>query len=144
MTRHLPCLALVAALGGCHGPDGSADTAATASPALRSDVRVTEISLGRALEASRRVAEPADVFARTDTVYASVVTEGSAPRGLLRARWTYHDSEMVNESSLEIVPSGATVSEFHISRPEGLRAGSYEIEIFLDGVSAGKRAFSVK
>jgi hypothetical protein len=50
----------------------------------------------------------------------------------------------VSEGSLDIAPSGTTVSEFHISRPEGLSPGRYEVEIFLDGASAGKRTFSVQ
>ena len=40
--------------------------------------------------------------------------------------------------------SETTASEFHISRPEGLPVGRYQVEIFLDGASAGKRAFAVQ
>jgi len=141
----VPCLALTAVLGGCRGRDGAPDPqVAAASPALRSDVKVTEISLGRAIETSRRVPQPQETFAPGDTVYASVVTEGAARRGQLKARWTYQDSQVVSEASLDIAPSETTASEFHISRPEGLPAGRYQVEIFLDGASAGKRAFSVQ
>jgi len=136
----------MAVLGGCRGGDGSPapGPAASPSPTLRSDVTVTEIGLGRALETNRRVAQPREAFAPADTVYASVVTQGSARRVLLKARWTYESSGVVSESSLDIAPSGATVSEFHISRPEGLARGRYQVEILLDGASAGKRGFSVQ
>ena len=72
------------------------------------------------------------------------MTEGSARRVLMTARWTYESSEVVSESSLAIAPSGVTVSEFHVSRPEGLPRGRYQVEILLDGASAGKRGFSVQ
>jgi hypothetical protein len=142
MNCILPCLALTAVLAGCHRE--SPDPKEAASPAPRSDVRVTGISLGRTLDTNRRVAQPREAFAPGDTVYASVVTEGSARLGLLKARWTDQDSKVVSEGSLDIAPSGTTVSEFHISRPEGLSPGRYEVEIFLDGASAGKRTFSVQ
>lgn len=134
----------LAAVGGaCRGREPEPQVAA-ASPALRTDVKVTEISLGRAVDTSRRVVEALETFAPGDTIYASVVTEGTARHGALKARWVYQDSDVLSETSLEIAPSDTTVTEFHISRPEGLRPGSYQVEIFFDGASAGKRAFSVK
>jgi len=138
------CLGLMAVLAGCRAGDRSANPGPSPSPTLRTDVTVTEISLGRALETNRRVAQPREDFAPADTVYASIVTEGSARRVLMTARWTYESSEVVSESSLAIAPSGVTVSEFHVSRPEGLPRGRYQVEILLDGASAGKRGFSVQ
>jgi hypothetical protein len=143
LCRALSILALTSALGGCRGEEVAPSPAATASPTLRSDVSVTEISLGRAVGPDRRVAQPRDVFAPSDTAYASVVTEGSGRRGRLAARWT-HNADVVAESSLDIAPDATTVSEFHISKPNGLARGGYEVEIFLDGASAGKRSFSVE
>jgi len=138
------CLGLMAVLVGCRAGDRSANPGPSPSPTLRTDVTVTDISLGRALETNRRVAQPREDFAPADTVYASIVTEGSARRVLMTARWTYESSEVVSESSLAIAPSGVTVSEFHVSRPEGLPRGRYQVEILLDGASAGKRGFSVQ
>jgi hypothetical protein len=143
LRRALSILTLTAALSGCRAEEVAPSPAATSSPTLRSDVSVTEISLGRAVGADRRVAQPRDVFAPNDTVYASVVTEGSGRRGRLAARWT-QNAHVVAESSLDIAPDATTVSEFHISKPNGLARGGYEVEIFLDGASAGKRSFSVE
>lgn len=137
-------LALIATLGSCRGREVAPAAEESASPARHSDVTVSEISLGRAVRPDRRIAEPLDTFAPADAIYASVVTEGSAPTGLLKARWTHENSEVVAESALAIAPSGTTVSEFHISKPDGLPRGGYQVEIFLDGVSAGKRSFSVR
>jgi len=138
------CLGLMAVLVGCRASDRSPNPGPSPSATLRTDVTVTDISLGRALETNRRVAQPREDFAPADTVYASIVTEGSARRVLMTARWTYESSEVVSESSLAIAPSGVTVSEFHVSRPEGLPRGRYQVEILLDGASAGKRGFSVQ
>jgi hypothetical protein len=143
-NRGLAVLMLAAALGACRGEEVTPSPAATASPALRTDVSVTEISLGSAVGPDRRVARPRDVFAPSDTVYTSVVTEGSGRSGRLSARWTHQKAEVVAESSLDIAPDATTVSEFHISKPNGLAPGGYEVEIFLDGASAGKRSFSVE
>jgi hypothetical protein len=144
MKRLLPFLiALAASLAGCQGRQATPAPAASSGPALRTDVTFTDIRLGRAVDDGRRVAETRDVFAPADTVYVSVVMEGSGPRGVLKARWTNQGSELVAESSLDIVPSGTTVSEFHISRPGGLALGGYQVEIFFDGAATGKRSFSV-
>ena len=140
----LCCLGLMAVLAGCRAPDRSPGPGPSPSPTLRADVTVSEISLGRTLETNRRVSQPREDFAPADTVYVSVVTNGSARRAVLKARWTYQGSEVVSESSLDIAPSGVTGSEFHVSRPEGLPRGGYQVEIFIDGASAGKRAFSVQ
>lgn len=145
MSRSLPNLiVLVALLAGCRGDQAAPTPVASSAPVLRTDVTFTDIRLGRAVDDGRRVEEALDVFAPADTVYASVLTTGSGPRGVLKARWTYAGSEVVAQSSLAIVPSGTTVSEFHISRPAGLSRGSYQVEIFFDGAVAGKRSFSVQ
>jgi hypothetical protein len=144
MKTILCCLGLMAVSAGCRAGDRSPDPGPSPGPTLRADLSVTEICLGRALETNRRVTQPREDFAPADTVYASVVTAGTAQRALLKARWTYQGSEVVSESSLDIAPSGVTVSEFHVSRPEGLPRGRYEVEIFLDGAAAGKRGFSVQ
>ena len=59
-------------------------------------------------------------LAPADTVYVSVITEGSAPRATLTARWTYGDGQFVDESTQTITPRD------------------------LDGVSAGTKDFEVK
>jgi hypothetical protein len=42
-----------------------------------------------------------------------------------------------------IAPDGAAQSEFHVSKPDGWSAGSYEVEILVDGIPSGRRDFSV-
>ncbi|HSF14920.1 MAG TPA: hypothetical protein VLK65_05155 [Vicinamibacteria bacterium] len=51
---------------------------------------------------------------------------------------------MVDESKQNIVPTGnANVTEFHLSKPDGWPTGGYEVEVLLNGASAGTKGFKV-
>jgi len=116
---------------------------AAPSPAVL-PFRVSGIELGKAVGADKRVTAPSSSFAPSDTIYASVVTEGASSAVTLVARWTYQDGQLVNEETQSIAPSGAAVTEFHIAKPDGWPAGGYQVEVIANGTSAGKRAFQVQ
>ena len=116
---------------------------ATTAPAV-SAVKVTTIELGNQLGANKRVAEPKTSFAPSDTIYMSVVTEGSAQQATLRARWIYQDGQLVNESTQTIAPTGSAATEFHIAKSSGWPAGTYKVEVSLNGNAAGTKEFEVK
>jgi hypothetical protein len=106
--------------------------------------RVTSIELGREVGADRRIAAPSSQFTPTDTIYASVVSDGSSPTVTLRARWSYEDGQIVNESSETISPNGPAATEFHIAKPDGWPAGRYRVEISANGSPAGTKEFEVR
>ena len=141
-------LALVGGLVGCSKPKPApapapAPTAAPV-PAPVSQLRVTGLTVGRVLGADKSIAQPVDTFAPTDTIYASVRTEGSAASAMLMARWTYDGTQPVEESSQAIAPAGGVnYTEFHVSKPDGWPAGNYEVEILLNGQSVQRQAFKV-
>lgn len=138
-------IALVPALGACdRGADVEEEVPATTE--TMDQVRVTEVELGHAIGADLRISDEAeaDAFGPTDTIYVSVDTEGTAASATLTARWTYEDGQVVDESSRTISPTGPTVTEFHISKPDGLPAGSYQVEILLDGRSVETETFEVE
>src|SRR6185436_216267 len=58
-------------------------------------VRVSHVDLGRALTADKAINDRTDSFKPSDTIYASVATEGAAPAATLKARWTYQDGQIV-------------------------------------------------
>jgi hypothetical protein len=96
-------LSLVAliALGACRGnADRAGDTTRTGG------VRVTDVTLGRAIGGDRAVTDATGTFGPNDTIYASVATMGTAERVTLRARWTFEDGQVVDESSQTIAPRG--------------------------------------
>jgi hypothetical protein len=106
-------------------------------------VKVTEVQLGKALGADKRVTEPLTSFAPKDTIFASVVTEGSATAAELTARWTFQDGQLVNETKRSIAPGAKEVTEFSIQKPDGWPAGTYKVEILLDGKPADSKSFTV-
>jgi hypothetical protein len=116
---------------------------ATTPPAV-SAVKVTTIELGNQLGANKRVAEQKTSFAPSDTIYVSVVTDGSAQHATLTARWIYQDGQLVNESIQTIAPTGSAATEFHIAKPSGWPAGTYKVEVSLNGNAAGTKEFEVK
>jgi hypothetical protein len=113
----------------------------TTTPAA---VRVTQVELGNAIGTDKRVTAATTEFRPSDTIYATVVTEGTAPNATLVARWTFEDGQTVEESTQTITPSGTAVSEFHVSKPTGWPVGKYRVEILVNGVSAETKEFEVK
>jgi hypothetical protein len=127
------CLALTA----CSRP-------APSGGAVTQGVRVTDVNLGRTLNADKTVGDSTSSFRPVDTIYASVVTEGSSSSAALKARWTYQDGQLVDESVRTIAPTGKSTTEFHVSKPDGWPTGKYKVEVSLDGAPASTKDFEVK
>ena len=154
IPRHLMKLALVfalvPALGACNNDaDVEVDDAAPASVEATNDqavdARVTEVELGRSIDANGRIADGAstDDFGVSDTIYVSVNTDGTAAGKRLTARWTFEDGQVVDETSQTISASGPATTHFHISKPDGWPAGSYKVEIQLDGRTVETEEFEI-
>ena len=114
------------------------------APVPAPSARVSSIDLGTAIGADRRVTAPTSSFAASDTIYASVLTEGQAAGSTLSARWTYEDGQLVSENRETLASPGAVNTEFHIAKPDGLPAGRYRLEIALNGQPVGARDFEVR
>jgi len=121
-------------------PPAPAQPAPAATPA---PFAVKGVSLGSSIGADKRVGSPMSTFAKGDTIYASVATEGASPSVTLAARWTYEGAQVVNESSQTIAPAGPAATEFHIAKPDGWPPGKYRVEISANGVAVGSQEFSV-
>jgi hypothetical protein len=106
-------------------------------------VRVSQVTIGRSLNASKAISDATDSFKPNDTIYASVATDGSAATATLKARWTFQDGQVVDESTQTIAPSGPATTEFHISKPDGWPAGKYKLEVLVNGSSAATKDFEV-
>jgi hypothetical protein len=107
-------------------------------------VRVAQVDIGRSLTADKAISDSTDSFKPNETIYASIATEGTAATAALKARWTYQDGQIVDESTQTIAPTGAARTEFHIAKPDGWPAGKYKLEVFLNGSSAATRDFQVE
>ncbi len=130
--------------GGCKKKtEAPAPLPAPAPPPVAVPVQVTALELGTAVGADKRVTAPTERFSPGDTIYAVVLTSGSAASANLTARFTYQDGQVVAETPQTIAPSGADATEFHVSKPDGWPAGAYRVVILLDGQEVTSRSFTV-
>lgn len=123
----------------------SASAPASQQPASGS-LSVSGVTLGKSLRSDQRVSDAVGDFDAKDTVYASVETTGAGKNAKLVARWMYdgpNGKQKVEEQSNTISPNNDAVTEFHISKPGGLAAGNYEIEILLNGQQVADKTFKV-
>jgi len=124
---------------------GSADTAPAApAPAPAEAFAVSDVTLGKAIGADKKVTTPSTSFGPKDTIYASVATTGSAPSKTLTAKWTFQDGQTVKEQSDTIAPTGPTATEFHLAKKSPWPVGKYKLEIAVDGTPATTKEFEVK
>jgi hypothetical protein len=135
--RFSVCVALLVMTAACGGDRDTGTTGTTA-------VRVTDVTLGRSVGGDKAITDRTDTFRPNDTIYASVATEGSANSATLRARWTFEDGQVVDDSTRTIAPNNRERTEFHIAKPDGWPAGRYEVEVFLDNQSVETKRFEVR
>ena len=156
-------IACAVALGACNRDQPAADTppvgapmpadpvAQPANPATTQSTTtqtttVSEVVLGTEASGNERVAEPKTTFARSDrTIVASVVTRADTPAETeVRARWTFQDGQLVDETSQRLNLSGPGVTNFRVNNQEDWPAGTYTVEISLDGNVVQTREFVVR
>lgn len=113
------------------------------APTVAVPFKVVSVDLGKQIGADKKVTEPVAAFAPTDTFYASVASEGAAPKVELKARWTFEDGQLVDESTQTIAPTGPAVTEFHVAKPSGWPTGKYTLAISVDGTVVATKEFSV-
>lgn len=124
-------------------PAPSVESAPAPAPA---GIAVSSVTAGSAIGADKKVTVATDSFAPTDTMYVSVNTTGSGTANL-SAKWTYHKGgkvAVVQEDSMSVDSTGPATHEFHVSKPDGWPAGDYQVEVILDGQSAGTKKLTVK
>jgi hypothetical protein len=121
------------------------ETASTAtSSATATELKISDVQLGRKLSADKRVSDATDNFSPKDTIYAVAVTQGSAPSATVTARWTYKDGgQVIKEDTRSIAPNGTEATEFHISKPSGWPKGKYQVTLTMNG-STESKDFEVK
>ena len=165
MTQKLPlttlavALASVLVLSACNRDDDTAPVDTTTPAATTPDdtmtppattdttttdttgMSVTSVDLGSAVGDDNRISVPTTTFAGTDTIHASVVTDG-ASEGTLVATWTFQDGQVVDTQE-KVVPAGPQVTDFSITKPDGWPAGNYTLQVSRDGMVLQTREFSV-
>lgn len=103
---------------------------------------VATIQLGRSLNPDNSVAEHTTTFRRNDTVYVAVLT--SAPgRGTIGVKWSY-GGQVIDEPQKDVSYRDAAATSFNLVNSGGFPPGTYAVEVFVDGQSAGTRNFNVQ
>lgn len=115
---------------------------ASCSKSLPGDLKVTDITTGRALASDGTIVEDTrtTMFWSADTFYVSVLTEGSADGVTMQARVTGPEGSKA-ETSKTVSPKGTTVTSFEVQPPKDGKwpDGDYKIEILVNGASQGTR-----
>lgn len=104
-------------------------------------LQVANIQVGRAINPDGSVGSPTTLFKRNETIYVSALT-GAAGSGTIGIKWMYGD-RVIDEPKKEVSFKGPGATEFHLQNSGGFPPGAYSVEVFVDGVSAGRRTFKV-
>ena len=122
-------------------PSAAPAPAGTATTGLR----VTDVTLGKAMRGDTAVVNDIDDFSRTDTVHAVVKHEGAATDARITARWTFQDGQVVDERTENVSPAGtaASYTHFMIAKPDGWPAGNYKLTILVNGQEVESEDFEI-
>ena len=104
-------------------------------------LNVSNIQVGRALNPDGSVGSSTTLFKHNETVYVSVLTD-AAGEGNISVKWMY-GSQVIDEPTKKVSLKGPAATDFHLQNSGGFPPGDYSVEVFVDGVSVGKRAFKV-
>jgi hypothetical protein len=127
-------------------PPAPAPAAVPAPVAVPAGVTLSAVSLGKSVGADKKVSVATEVFAKGDTIHASIDTTGVGSATVV-AKWSYTKdgkTAAVKEETATITPTGPATTEFHISKPDGWPIGDYKVEILVNGTSAATKSFKVQ
>lgn len=104
-------------------------------------LELANIQVGRALNQDRSVASITTLFKPTETVYVAVQTK-AAGKGTISVKWKY-GAQLIGEPSKPVSYDGPASTEFHMQNSGGFPPGDYSVDVLIDGVQVGTRAFKV-
>lgn len=108
-------------------------------------VRVRDIQVGKSVGTDKKVADQMTSFGVRDTMYVAVVTDGAAKDAKLTTKWTYNGKQVVKELNETVSTTGGeAVTDFHVEKKTAWPKGKYQVEVLLNGVSAGTKDLEVK
>ena len=102
-------------------------------------VAADAVQLGTSVDATGAAVGAKPAYAAADTVHASLPTKGRT--GTAKVYWTGSNGLSVKE---EEKPLAGDYVNFQFSRADGMKPGSYNVEIDVDDVPAGIVDFTVQ
>ena len=104
-------------------------------------LELANIQVGRSLNQDRSVASITTLFKPNETVYVAIQTK-AAGKGTISVKWKY-GTRLIDEPSKPVDYDGPASTEFHMQNSGGFPPGEYSVDVFIDGVQVGTRAFKV-
>ena len=138
-------LATMCVLAACEPGDGRRVDTAAGTVDINDNINVTEVELGRAIGADKKVVNDLDTFAPGDTIYASVRLNGNGSPATLTAKWVFDDSVTVQEQNQPVAPTrDDTWTEFHMTKSTPWPKGKYKVVVLVNGKEVETESFTVK
>ena len=109
----------------------------------RAPVRSSSPTFSLADRSTRIEAWPASrrLFKPNETVYVAVQTT-AAGKGTISVKWKF-GTQVIDEPTKQVDYNGPASTEFHLQNSGGFPPGDYSVDVFIDGVQVGTRAFKV-
>ncbi len=104
-------------------------------------LKLANIQTGRSLNQDRSIASITTLFKPNETIYVAVQTK-AAGKGTVSVRWKY-GSQVIDDPSKPVSYDGPASTEFHMQNSGGFPPGDYSVDVMIDGVQVGTRAFKV-
>ena len=115
--------------------------AIVATIACSGSLALTNIQIGRSLNQDGSVASITTLFKPSETIYVAVQT--GAGKGVISVKWKYGNKVVAEPTKNVDYNSGPKSTEFHLQNSGGFPPGDYSVDVFIDGVQVGTRAFKV-
>jgi len=108
-------------------------------------VRVSDIQVGKSVGTDKKIGDQMTSFGVRDTMYVAVITDGAAKDAKITTKWTYNGKQVVKELNETVTTTGGeAVTDFHVEKKTAWPKGKYQVEVLLNGVSAGTKDLEVK
>lgn len=105
--------------------------------------RIERITVAKAVNSDASPGETAASFGKNDTVYVSMWTANTPVGTEITARWYGPDGQQVTEDKTVTDRAGEGYTSFHAAKANGWSAGTYRVEILLNGAPAGSTTFTI-
>ena len=105
-------------------------------------LELANIQIGRSLNQDGSVASITTRFKPSETVYVAVQT--GAGKGVIGVKWKFGDKVVAEPTKPVDYNTGPRSTEFHLQNSGGFPPGDYSVDVFIDGVQVGTRAFKVE
>jgi hypothetical protein len=102
---------------------------------------LSDIQVGRSINADNSIASPTTSFKPGDTVYVAIHTTARG-KGTIGVRWKYRD-RVIDEPTKQVSSDGTDAIEFHLQNSGGFPVGDYSVDVLIDGQPVGTRTFKV-